>query len=70
MTPIERDREVYAVPEEAALFLRVCSKTLTNWRCKPNKGPTFSKFDGRVYYRWKDLFEYKDSQFNNNASIR
>ena len=42
------------IPGEAALYLRVAEKTLTNWRCR-SVGPRYLKIGGIILYRRSDL---------------
>jgi len=42
------------IPCEAAAYLRVAEKTLTNWRCR-SVGPRYLKIGGIILYRRSDL---------------
>lgn len=56
----ERDHAV--MPNEAARFLGVATKTLANWRAD-GKGPQYVRLEGRsVVYTRDDLETYRDSQ--------
>ena len=37
---------------------KVCKRTLANWRCK-GKGPTPTKFGGRVFYAINDVKKWE-----------
>lgn len=72
ITPTALDDERALAPAEAAEFLGVSTKTLTNWRSL-GKGPTYLKYDlggtldgqgrrrGSVAYQVKDLRAFMEA---------
>ena len=52
--------DVYLLPDEAALYLRVAPKTLTKWRSM-GKGPPYRKVAGnRIRYVQRELEDWMD----------